>query len=61
MHHAVENQADRVIVNKTTMTSRMKNFCLDFVQNLFRLREVEVTVEEKGKQTYYTYKKTKRA
>lgn len=59
MQHAVENRADRIIANKTKMVNRVRNLCLDIVQNLFTLKEVEVTVKEKGNQTYYTYKKAK--
>ncbi len=42
---------------KSSLSKRIKSLYDDIVNNLFTLREVEVTMVEKGSHIIYTYKK----
>jgi hypothetical protein len=46
-----------IAVNRGRISRRIKSLYHDIYDRLFTLREVEVTIEERGNQLVYTYKK----
>lgn len=46
-----------ITAGKSSLSKRIKSLYHDIFNNLFMLREVEVTMIEKGSHIVYTYKK----